>query len=97
MVKPITPQEVTHEIPDFVINAVNGLIKQKWDGHEAVIKQDEIMNIISSNDVDDPRPTHKEVYDHKWLDFENLYEKAGWECKYFNYETWDAYFEFKKK
>lgn len=100
MVKPITPQEVTREIPDFVINTVNNLIQQKWDGREAVIKQNEIMVIISSNDADDPRPTRKEVYDHNWLDFEKLYEKVGWECKYFKppyYESWDPYFKFKKK
>lgn len=29
MIKPIKPQEVIHTIPDFIIEAVNGLIPKK--------------------------------------------------------------------
>lgn len=29
-VKPISPKEVTHMIPDFIFEAVNQLIKEKW-------------------------------------------------------------------
>ena len=100
MIKPITPSEVQHVIPDFIIDAVNKLIKEKWDGKEAVIKQDEIMKIVSSDDPDDPRPTRKEIYDKCWLDFEQMYRKAGWDVDFEKpayCETFDAYFTFKKK
>lgn len=100
MIKPITPAEVQHIIPDFIIEAVNKLIQEKWDGEEAVIKQDEIMEIVASDDPDDPRPTHDEVYDKRWLDFEPLYRKAGWIVDFEKpayCETFDAYFTFKKK
>ena len=33
MIKPITPDEIKHEIPDFIIEAVNTLLKKKWDKH----------------------------------------------------------------
>ena len=33
MVKPISPNEVKHVIPDLIIEAVNKLIQEKWDGN----------------------------------------------------------------
>lgn len=30
-------------IPDFIFEAVNQLIKEKWNGKDATIKQDEIV------------------------------------------------------
>ena len=55
-VKPISPKEVTHMIPDFIFEAVNKLINEKWNGESATILQDEIMEIVSSDDEDDERP-----------------------------------------
>ena len=100
MVKPITPSEVKIVIPDAVIIAVNRLIQDKWDGTKAIIKQDEIMELISSDREDDPRPKRSEVYKHHWLDFEDLYRQAGWSVEYdkpgYN-EDYDAYFKFERK
>ena len=40
-IKPITPQEVEearkNAVPSFVIEAVNKLLKKKWDGKKAII------------------------------------------------------------
>lgn len=100
MVKPITPDEVKHVIPDFIIEVVNKLIQEKWDGHEAIIKQDEIMDIVSSDDEDDDKPSRQKIYDQGWLDFEPLYREVGWNVEYDKsayYENYDAYFKFTKK
>ena len=97
-VKPISPKEVTHMIPDFIFEAVNQLIKEKWNGKSATIKQDEIMDIVSSNDNDDPRPSHQTVFDNHWLDIEDHYRKAGWKVTYDKpayYEDYDAFFKFE--
>ena len=92
MVEPISPNDVKKVIPDFVIEAVNQLIKEKWDGKKAIILQDDIMNIISSNDPDDDKPSRNEIFNKGWLDFEDLYREKGW---YVMYDK-PAYNEFYK-
>ena len=100
MVEPIGPNEVKLFIPDFIIEAVNRLIKEKWVGHEAVILQDEIMDVVSSDDPDDNKPSRQEVFDRHWLDFEDLYREKGWDVEYdkpaYN-EFYKAKFIFKPK
>ena len=91
-VKPITPDEVAHEIPDVIIEVVNTLIKEKWNGQKAHILQDEILLRLSI-----PRD---EVFEKHWLDFEPIYREAGWHVIYdkpgFN-ENYKAFFDFTKK
>lgn len=98
MSKPISPKEVVHIIPDFVFDAVNALIRKKWNGKSATIRQNEIMDIISSDDIDDPRPRRKTIYDNNWLDIEEHYRKAGWKVTYdkpgYN-ESYEAFFRFE--
>ena len=100
MIEPISPKEVTHVIPDFIIEAVNKLIKEKWNGEEAVIYQDDIMDIVSSNNDDDPRPSRNTVYNNHWLDFEDLYRAKGWTVEYDKpayCENYKAHFIFTKE
>lgn len=75
MVEPISPSDVKKFIPDFIIETVNKLIVEKWDGDKAIILQDDIMDIVSSNDTDIDKPSRREVFDKGWLDFEPLYRK----------------------
>lgn len=100
MVEPISPSDVKKFIPDFIIETVNKLIVEKWDGDEAVILQDDIMDIVSSNDPDNDKPSRQEVFDKGWLDFEPLYRERGWSVEYdkpgFN-ESYKAKFIFKPK
>ena len=100
MVEPISPSDVKKIIPDFVIEAVNQLIMEKWDGYEAVILQDDIMDIVSSDDPDNDKPSRREVFDKGWLDFEPLYREKGWDVEYdkpaYN-EFYKAKFIFKPK
>jgi hypothetical protein len=100
MVEPISPNEVKKIIPDFVIEAVNHLIKEKWNGVNATVLQDEILDIIASDDIDDDKPSKREIFEKNWLDFEDLYREKGWIVEYdkpgYN-EFYKAKFIFKKK
>lgn len=101
MVAPIRPCDVKLIIPDFVIEAVNKLIQEKWDGTQSHIKQDEILARICSSDPDDCMPTRGEVFKKHWLDIENTYSEQGWDVEYekssYGDEPFDAYFVFKPK
>ena len=100
MIEPISPSDVKKIIPDFVVETVNKLIMEKWDGDEAIILQDDIMDIVSSDDPDNDKPSRQEVFDKRWLDFEDLYREKGWDVEYdkpaYN-EFYKARFIFKGK
>lgn len=89
-VKPISPNEVGHEIPDVIIEVVNALIKEKWNGQNSHIFQEEILERLSI-----PR---SEIFAKHWLDFEHIYREAGWLVIYQGgNENYKAFFDFTKK
>jgi hypothetical protein len=95
---PITPSEAAssaEHIPSFVFDAVNALIKRNLDGCKAVVKQDDIVQVITRAGW-----LRHEVFEHKWLNFERAYEAAGWRVTYekpgFN-EAGQAFFTFEAK
>ena len=106
-VKPITPQEVEearkNDIPSFVIEAVNKLLKKKWDGQKAIIAQDEIISEMKPSYVlglENGVRFRAKVFSNHWLDFEEIYEESGWKVEYNkpSYdESYGAYFKFTKK
>lgn len=82
--KPITPEEIlkykTH-LPDFVVEAVNELIKKKWNGASATIRQTElIVKILKIMPADEQSPItrRQSLFDNHWLDVEPAYRHAGW-------------------
>ena len=97
-VKPITPKEieVKSHIPDTVIEVVNAMIRDAYDGSRAVISQDVLASkICIAMNVEREVPFKK-----KWMDFEKLYKKAGWVVDYYSPdrgETGDSTFTFSKK
>lgn len=100
MAKPISPAEAAAEklknMPDAVIDTWNRIIAEKFDGHSATIKQNDIVvALAAATGVN----RHK-VFDTNWLYIEDLYRKEGWTVTYdkpdYN-ENYEAYFEFKKK
>lgn len=107
-VKPIKPEDIKPkkpEIPDFVIEAFNELIQEKWNEKKgsAKIKQEEAIEKITekcSKDGECGIERH-EIFDNHYLDVEDLYRENGWDVKYFKqpyYETKeDHFFIFKKK
>ena len=97
-IKPISPKEVTHMIPDFIFEAVNKLINEKWNGESATILQDEIMEIVSSDDEDNEKPSRQTVFNNHWLDIEEHYRNVGWKVTYDKpayCENYKAFFRFE--
>jgi hypothetical protein len=101
MIKPITPEELEEHvaIPDFVIEAVNNLLKSKYRGnYDIVLKQKEVMDAVIANS---PQAiTSEKVFAEKWLDFEYIYRNNGWGVIYDKPgydENYDAFFKFSKK
>lgn len=109
-VRPITPEDVAklkqQITPDFVLEAFNEMIAQKWDGREAVVHQDDVVKLIRAKMANnaavlDPEVRHEnKIYDNNWLDVEPIYRAAGWAVEYDKpayCETYRAFFTFKRK
>ncbi len=100
MVQPIKPSEVILKkalfIPDEVIEAFNELIAKKWNGTLAIIKQNEIVELVGAKlSLDSVRP-----FDRNWLNVEDIFRDVGWMVVYdkpgFN-EQYGATYTFTKK
>lgn len=80
MIKPISPEEIETNAtkPDEVIQVFNELIKKYWDGTQAKIKQDEIIELIA----DRMSIKVNAVFENKYLDVEYLYRIEGWMVEY---------------
>lgn len=92
----------TANLPPEVFNAVNGLIAAHWDGHQAVVRQEEIVNAIiyEWNQRSGPTTiTRREIFDRHYLDFEAAYSQFGWHVYYdkpaYN-ENYAPNFQFKR-
>ena len=98
--KPITPQECSaqqgSDIPEFVIEAVNNLLKKRYRARRASFTQDEVIAEIQRLS---PNTERQEIFDKNWLDFEPLYRRSGWEVEFDKpgyCEQYDANWKFKK-
>ena len=99
MSEPIKPHEVVeakkNTMPAEVIECFNELIAEKWNGRSATVKQSEAANRIA----DRMNVTTQYLYDHGYMDVEDVFRAAGWKVKYdkpaYN-ETFRATFEFRK-
>ena len=101
--KPISPSEAKKakesNIPDEIIEAVNKLLSERYDGSCSVcIKQKEIIEETAKFN---PRLTKAEIFKNKWLDIEPTFRKHGWKVRYekpsYGDSDFDAYFEFSQK
>ena len=99
MITPITPDEMPKIfVPDEVISIFNRHIKKNWNGEQSYILQDDLMHDI----VRETGKTRDEVYEHRWLDVEDIYRDAGWSVEYhkpyaMDGENFRSHFIFKKK
>ena len=97
MTRPITPSEaeVGCHIPDFVFEIVNIMITKNLHGGIASILQEDIVQAIAANGC----YRRQEIFENRWLNFEEAYARAGWDVTYdkpaYN-ETYGATFTFKK-
>ena len=96
MVEPIRPQDVKPTKPDEVIEAFNELIQKHWDGTRSQFTQDEVIKMIGIK----IRKTPKFIFDHHYMDIEDLYRQSGWMVEYdkpgYN-ESYPPTFTFSKK
>lgn len=104
-VKPIRPDQITERrqesLPDFVIEAFNELIVKHCENGYASFSQENVVQLIVSKGRGVQKGLHRgHVFDHKWLNVEEIYRKAGWKVEYSRPdpgETGSAYFHFSKK
>lgn len=101
--KIFTPQDAKEKhretIPEFVIEAFNSLLAEKFNNRGITITQDEAIDRILAYSKDDEL-RRDIIFENKWLDVEPLYRENGWEVDFdkpgFN-ESYKAYFTFKPK
>lgn len=98
-VEPIRPERLIQpkqalQIPGVVIIAVNKLINENWDGHQAKVWQGDILVQLSRLTGIDKET----VLRNGWLNIEPLYRNVGYEVNYVAPPMGtkgDAYFEFQ--
>jgi len=101
-VKALTSEEIlgckNERIPDFVIESVNELLIGSISTGKSttILQKDIVAEIIKRN----PDTNSREIYDKRWLDFEQIFRNAGWNVYYdkprYN-ESYEAKFEFSVK
>lgn len=101
-VKPITPEEakgrIKNFIPQAIIKAVNECISEKFrnNGSFNILQKDIIAKALTFDD----KLTSNIIFEKKYLDFEYLYQEAGWKITYdkpVRDENFDAFFTFEPK
>jgi len=92
-VKPISPKEIIVDldkiIPEAVIQAVNNLLKEKYRGGTVTLQQKEITAAIRKIDK---KLTNEILFDKHYMDFEPIFNKAGWKVTY-DKPGWDEDYE----
>jgi hypothetical protein len=105
-VRPITPDEAVSQkvaLPSFVISAINKLLAEEFNHKKDIISiyQKDIINaIIGEAELVGEHITKDEIYDKKYLDFEETYEEYGWNVVYDSpayCESYEPYFKFSAK
>lgn len=100
-VEPIKPKDIMDNLDDIIhpaiIKAVNYILREQYRGSAVTIKQ---KDITSKAMEFCPELTSKEIFEKKHMDFESIFEKAGWKVRYdkpgYN-ESYEPYFEFSAK
>lgn len=96
--KPIAPDEVAGAkkviIPKKVFEAFNTLIVRNFAGNNAVVVQDDVVDLLVKGGLN-----RSDIFNNHWLDVEDAYRSAGWIVEYdkpgYN-ESYPATFAFKK-
>lgn len=89
-------EEQPQSIPPELYDTVNEFIKQRSSDNPITITQKEVMEALLARM---PHVTRQHVWDHRWLDFESAYKKAGWKVVYDKPgygETYEAFWEFSR-
>ena len=99
-VKALSPKEIVYDIPDFVIEAVNTLLRKEFRGKECTIKAKDIIAEGRNSKTGKTHP-NKDWYKEHWMDFENIFREQGWKVEYnqpcYGDSNFDAYYTFTPK
>jgi len=97
---PIKPSEIVAArkkcIPKTVFNVIDKLIVTHWNGFSAVVKQEEIIDLL----VKRTKKSAQYYFDNNFLDIEDIYREQGWDVIYDRpryFESYGATFTFVKK
>ena len=97
MSEPIRPNQVKRILPDYIIDSVNQLIEERYNGGSFTITKKEIItkafNHPDQTEYENRSSFERHLYDKKYLDFESVYHKAGWECEYISPDRGDSHFD----
>lgn len=106
-VKPITPDEVFQEIPDWVIEGANNCIRKHWVelNQESRFLQEELIEEIwkifnKKIGTADYKAWKDKLFENHYLDIEPIYRKAGWNVVYDSpayCENYKPNFTFRKE
>lgn len=99
MIQPITPKEVVenYKLPDVVLESVNEIVQETWDGKRARFLQKDLIAKILEKDKE---LTREILFDRCYLDIEETYRKQDWKVEYYKpdyTEDFESYFVFKVK
>jgi hypothetical protein len=98
--KPLSPTEVAAHrkilAPDFVIQAWNDCIAEKWDGRQSKVLQEDLVQTVLKYAT---TLLEREVaFEKGYLDLEPVFRDEGWDVEYRRpayCESFPAYFLFK--
>ena len=100
-IEPIAPDDVQEvknsQIPDYIIEAFNELIVEKWNMSSSRVLQKDAMSRALEKAPEGV--TSQEIYANKWFDVEPLFRSKGWKVKYDKpayCESYAASYEFSK-
>ncbi len=100
MIQPITPDKLKdRELPEQLIQIVNELIEENWDGQKATITSDRINEKISKLPTINGYPPfylENELDEHGKALLRKLYENAGWMLKTIFFTEKTFWFDFFK-
>lgn len=97
MKKAISPQECIvaqrNLVPDWVIDAFNSLIIQKWNGEISKIDEYDLSGYLDQQGVE-----FQTCEDKGMFKIESIYKETGWEVnRKLDLDTNDWYWEFRYK
>lgn len=98
---PISPEEVRKKridyIPAIIFEVFNELIISHFNGEKSVVRQDDVLNKVCTEESGLSRQT---VFEKHYLDIEDFYREKGWKVEYDKpayCETYPATFTFSIK
>lgn len=104
-VKAWTPEEVRAQkvnfIPPEIIEAVNELLAEKYNGTSASMFMEDIIVLAKRKmKLNHSAGADSDFCEKGWMDFEPIFENAGWHCECdspgYN-ESYRTHFKFKRK